>query len=83
MAAKGEIEFEQKMFDFIVTRNEASAAINCMDVAKEYANYKLNKIIENIELAKGKSTLNPALRMWKVGLNRAIGIIKKEITKKD
>lgn len=28
-------EFEQRMFNIIVTQNPAAAALNCMDVAKE------------------------------------------------
>ena len=36
MKAK-DTEFEQRMFDIIATQNVAAAAINCMDIAKEYA----------------------------------------------
>ena len=31
------IEFEQRMFDIIATQNVAAAALNCMEVAKDYA----------------------------------------------
>ena len=37
MTEKEERNFEQKMFDIISTQGAAAAAINCMEIAKDYA----------------------------------------------
>jgi len=37
MTEKEERNFEQKMFDVISTQGAAAAAINCMEIAKDYA----------------------------------------------
>jgi hypothetical protein len=68
MTEKEERNFEQKMFDVISTQGAAAAAINCMEIAKDYALCKQVKKL-NIDDVSKSYTKEDVIKAYDDGFN--------------